>query len=211
MRACPVTIMDRDSVETRSVETVYKGHFSVDTYRLRIKLFGGGWSGEFSRELFVSGEASVVILYDPGADALVLVEQFRIAPFVQGAPCWMLEFVAGKVEAGKDGAETARRETREEAGCDILRLEKLSEYFVSPGSCDEFIHLYIGQVDSSKAGGVFGLAEEHEDTRVRVIAANELIGMADRGELQNMNTFLGALWLARHLDALRKRWLGESA
>ena len=199
--------MNRDDVEIKSIAPAYKGYFAVDEYKLRIRQFDGAWSEEFSRELFRSGPAVVVILYDPRRDAVVLVEQFRIGPYSTGEACWVLEFVAGKIDDGEQADDVARRETKEESGCDITRLERVADYFVSPGSLDETVTMYVAEVESKNAAGTFGLAEEHEDIRVHVMPADEVIAMADAGTLVNVNTYAGALWLARHRDALRERWL----
>ena len=206
----PPQPLDASAVQTRARKTAFKGHFAVDEYILSIKRFDGGWSEDFKREMFVSGSAVVVILYDPRADAVALVEQFRLAPYVGGRPCWMLEYVAGKIDPQDTADSAARRETVEESGCDILRLERICEYYVSPGSSDELVTLFVAQIDSSTVGGVFGLAEEHEDIKVSVMPADEIIAMADEGKLLNMNTYLGTLWLARHRETLRARWTAEA-
>src|SRR5258705_7940772 len=62
----------------------YKGFFEIVRYRFRHRLFAGGWSGEIEREVFERGHAVAVLPYDPSADAVVLIEQFRIGAFVAG-------------------------------------------------------------------------------------------------------------------------------
>ena len=84
---------------------------------------------------------------------------------------WLLECVAGIIEEGESPEDVARRETVEEAGCEILDLFPVCHYLASPGGSSESIFVFCARVDASTAGGVFGLAEEHEDIRVRAIAA----------------------------------------
>ena len=55
--------MDRDrDVEIISKETVFKGYFQIDRYRLRHRTFAGGWTDEMVREVFERGHAVVVLL-----------------------------------------------------------------------------------------------------------------------------------------------------
>ena len=199
-------INDPKSAEILKIEPVYQGFFGLDKLRLRIRQFDGSWSGEFTRELYRVGQAVVVILFDPRADALVMIEQFRIASHMQAREAWMLEFVAGLIDDDETPDAVAHRETGEEAGLKIARLEKIGEYFVSPATSDELITLFIGEVDSSQAGGVFGLASEHENIKVHVKPVDEVLALADAGKLTNVNTLVGALWFARHRADITARW-----
>src|ERR1700737_642062 len=89
-----------DPIEILECQTVYRGFFRVDRYRLRHRLFSGGSSVELSREVLERGNAAAVLLYDPERDAVVLVEQFRLAAHLAGFPPWQIEIVAGIVEPG---------------------------------------------------------------------------------------------------------------
>ena len=53
-----------------------------------------------------------------------------------------------------------RREAIEEAGCEVIELELISHYFVTPGASTESMFAYCGRVDASKVGGFYGLANE---------------------------------------------------
>ena len=148
----------------------YKGYFRINRYRLRHRLYAGGWSGELERELFERGHAVGVLPYDPAADSIVLIEQFRIGALVAGMDPWLSEVVAGIIEEGEAPEEVARRETREEAGIEVMDLMPICRYLVSPGGSSESVILYCGRVDSRGAGGIHGLAAEHEDIRVETAA-----------------------------------------
>lgn len=43
--------MDHKDVEILAHETVYKGYFQIDRYRLRHRRHQGGWTGEITREV----------------------------------------------------------------------------------------------------------------------------------------------------------------
>ena len=104
--------------------TPFQGYFRLDHYRLKHRLFEGGWSGEMSREVFERGHAVAVLPYDPDRDEVVLIEQFRPGAYAalasewfdDGASPWLVECVAGIIDKGENPDDVARRELIEEPG-----------------------------------------------------------------------------------------------
>jgi ADP-ribose pyrophosphatase len=192
--------------EIRQKETVYRGFFRIDRYRLRHRLFAGGWSNEITREVFERGHAVAVLLYDPMADAVVFLEQFRIGAVAGGMAPWQTEVVAGVFDGEETPEEVARREAREEAGCLIKDLAPIARYLVSPGGTSESIWLYCGHVDSRGIGGVHGLAHENEDIRVEVVPLATALQRLEEGTYQNAPVIIALQWLAAHREALRRQW-----
>lgn len=195
----------RESLER---ETVYRGFFQIERFRLRHRLYRGGWTTPMEREVFERDTAVAVLLYDPAADALVLIEQFRLPPLVAGLPLWQTEIVAGIVDA-RDGSEpeVARREAREEAGVEIIgELMPIHRIMPSPGGSSEIVALYCGRVDLRNAGGFHGLADEHEDIKVLVPSYREAMRRLGAGEIVNGPTVLALYWLAANRARLRRRW-----
>jgi ADP-ribose pyrophosphatase len=184
----------------------YKGYFRINRYRLRHRLHGGGWSGELQRELFERGHAVGVLPYDPVADSIVLIEQFRIGALVAGMDAWLTEIVAGIIEKGEAPEEVARRESREEAGIEVMDLMPICRYLVSPGGSSESVVLYCGRVDSRGAGGIHGLAAEHEDIRVEVNPYAEVMRRLEDGHFTNAISIIALQWLALHRDRVRAAW-----
>jgi ADP-ribose pyrophosphatase len=197
-----------DAVEILGRETVHQGFFRLDRYRLRHRRYAGGWSAELSREVFERGRTVGILLYDPRRDEVVMVEQFRLPPLLAGFSGWQTEIVAGRVDrADETEIEVARREAQEEAGLAILgELERIHRYMPSPGACTERFDLYCGQVDARGAGGIFGLAAEHEDIKVVVHGYHEAMKLLRADRLQNGPTVLALYWLAAHRARLRRRW-----
>lgn len=186
--------------------TVHDGHFQMVRYRLRHWQFGGGMGPELVRELFVRGHAAAVLPYDPIRDEVVLIEQFRVGALAAGHDPWLLEPVAGILEAGETADEVARREAIEEAGLPVLDLAPVCNCFMSPGGTSEIVQCYIGRVATAGAGGVFGLDDEGEDIKVHVVPFEQALAWLDQGRLQVASTLLTMQWLARHRDRLRSRW-----
>ena len=197
--------MNQD-IELLEKTEAYKGYFRIVRYRLRHRLFAGGWSGEVRREVFERGHAVGVLPYDPVADSVVLIEQFRIGALVAGMSPWLIEVVAGIVEEDETPEEVARRETQEEAGLEILALMPMCRYLVSPGGSSESVRLYCGRVDSRGAGGIHGLAEEHEDIRVDRLPYGEAMRLLEEGRVTNSVSLIALQWLALHRDRVRAAW-----
>lgn len=187
-------------------EVAYQGFFRLARYRLRHTLFGGGWSAPMTREIFERGHAAAVLPYDAAADRVALIEQFRPGALEAHGGPWLLEFVAGIIEAGESPEAVVRREAIEEAGCTVGALERVCRYLVSPGGTTETTTLFVGAADLSGVGGVHGLDHENEDILVHVVDADEAIAMADDGRVANAMGQIGLNWLARHRERLRKAW-----
>lgn len=192
-------------------ETVWRGYFRMDIYRVRHRLFRGGWSEPVVREVFERGHAAAVLPYDPARDSVVLIEQFRIGALAAGANPWLVEVVAGIVEDGETPEEVVRREVVEEAGCPIGRTVPMMDAFTTPGGSSERIALFCGQVDSAGVGGIYGLAEEGEDIRVFTEPLDAALARIDRGEIVNLIAIAALQWLALNRDRLRREWLDNGA
>jgi len=178
-----------------ATEILYKGFFRMNKYTLSNELFKGGWSEEYTREVFERGNAAAVLLYDPLKQTVVFVEQFRPGAITGKGSPWLMELVAGMIETGESPDEVVRRESEEEAGCKITRLTKICDYWVSPGGTSERIWLYLGEIDSSQLPDFGGLESEHEDIKVHKVPINEAFRSLDDGELNNAMSIIALQWL----------------
>ncbi len=207
------------TVEIVEKTTPYKAYLQVDHYLLKHDLFGGGMSNVVSRELIERGHVGAVLLYDPDLDLFVLVEQFRPAAFAakqspwwgEDFSPWLVEIVAGIIEEGEKPEDMCRRESVEEAGCEISDLYPIYQYFTSPGALTESVYLYCGRVDASNAGGIFGLEHEGEDIRVFTATPDETFEMLENGRIVNSMTMIAVLWFKLNGDKLRHKWLGNES
>lgn len=197
-----------DAVEVVEHETVFRGFFTMLRFRLRHRLFRGGWSGEMQRELFVRDPAVGVLLYDPVRDQVAMTEQFRIGALERAGGPWCLEVVAGMVEEGETLEAVARREVLEEAGLQVGELRYIRSYLPSPGGSSERMHLFCALVDLGAAGGHFGVLDEHEDIRLRVLPCDQVLAVLEGGDpegtpIDNAASIISLQWLQRHRAALR--------
>lgn len=186
--------------------TVFQGFFRINEYKIRHRLFNGGWSEVVTREMFERGHAVVVLPYDVASDQLVLVEQIRLGAAATSHTPWLLEAVAGMVGAGESVEEVARREAQEEAGLTLGRLLPMLSYLSSPGGTTERIHLLLGELMMPLQTGVFGLAEEHEDIKVHLMSRAEAMQLLAAGKIDNAATVIALQWLELHGATVRAAW-----
>ena len=185
----------------------YRGFFRMEKYRLRHELFAGGWSPEITRECLERGHAVAVLLYDPDHDQVVLLEQFRVGALEFPGGPWLLEIVAGIMDDPQETTEeVARRETHEEAGGELLDLIPICHYLVSPGGTSESITLFCGRVDTSRIGGLQGVAEEHEDIRLHIVSRAEAFELRNTGRINSAAPIIALQWLELNRARLLERW-----
>lgn len=198
--------MNYGEVDVVARQVCFQGFFRVEKYRLRHALFAGGMSETMSRELFQRGHAVAVLPYDPVADRVVLIEQFRIGALEDADGPWLTEIVAGMVDEGEAPETVARREALEECGCELTQLSHICRYYPSPGACSETIELFCGRVDASRAGGIHGLDHEHEDIRVLSAGFAEAMAWIASGRLNSAAVILALQWLALNKEKLQREW-----
>lgn len=197
-------------VVVETLKTPYAKFFAVEDYRLRHRLFRGGLSPVLDRAAFVSGDATVVLPYDPLRDRVLLVEQFRTGPFARGdANPWSLETIAGRVDADESPEAAARREAVEEAGITLGQLIAAPNFYPSPGAKSEYLFCYIGLADlPDTAAGHGGLEAEGEDIRSHLLGFAEMMALIETGEIENGPLIVIALWLERMRAGLRAAAVG---
>lgn len=179
--------------------------FRLQGVDLTHRRFDGKQSHLLVREAFLGVDAAIVLPYDPARDRVVLVEQFRMGPMMRHDPNpWMLEPVAGIVDARETPQDTAHRETQEEAGLTLRHLEPVSAHYPSPGSSTDFFYCFIGLCDIPQVATYRGgLLDEGEDLRLHPMALDDALTLADTGEVATGPLVLLLNWLARHRDRLR--------
>jgi len=155
-----------------------------------------GPDGEpFSRDIVHHpGAVSVVPVFDDAT--VVLVRQYRAA-----LDAFLLEIPAGKRDVADERPEiTAHRELVEEVGLRAGRLEKLCEFYNSPGFCDEWSHVFLARELGEAAAEAQGIEEQHMS--IERVALADVPAMILAGELRDAKTIIGLL-MARERLGLR--------
>lgn len=204
-------------------ETMWQGYFRMDKLHLSHEKFNGEMSDVFTREVLERGHAVAVLPYDPIADKILLIEQFRAGalasqyePVCQSISThhsklpWMYEIVAGIIDEGETPQSVAHREAEEEAGIKLSNLTLIQPYYPSAGAVSEVIFLYIAQIDSTNAGGTFGLDSEFEDIKSHIFDTDHVWDLMDQGEIINSAALIALQWLRIHKEKLVKQWQENS-
>lgn len=86
----------------------------------------------------VEHPGSVVIVPVTDRSTVLMVRQWRHATGEE-----LLEAPAGHIDPGETPEVAAQRELQEETGHIAARLIKLSEFWIAPGWCTEYMHAYL--------------------------------------------------------------------
>ena len=135
------------------------------------------------------GAVSVVPVIEEGT-AVLMVRQYRAAIDRE-----LLEIPAGKRDVEGEAPETtARRELEEEVGMRAGRLEKLAEFFNSPGFCDEHSFVFMGLDLEACAVDLQGVEEQH--MTIEKVSLDEVPSLIAAGVIVDAKSIIG-LCLAR--------------
>lgn len=195
----------QSDVEILSENTCYSGFLEIKQLKIKCRLYQGGWSESFTRELMLRTPAVGILVYDPKLDKVLMIEQFRVGCLMDklNGP-WHIELIAGLIESGETSTEVAIREAEEEAGIKLDKLIPIYEYFVSPGASSEKISLYCGLIDlSTLEEGIFGLESEHENIRSLIIDRTLAEDAIKNGQINNAMSIIAIQWLCLNLDKLQ--------
>jgi nudix-type nucleoside diphosphatase (YffH/AdpP family) len=198
--------LQRTDVICDDVSLPYAQFFAMEERSLRFRRFDGTMSDVVDRAIFLSGDAALVLPYDPVRDRVLLVEQVRMGPLARGdhGP-WQLEPIAGRVDPGEAPTDAALREAREEAGLELGELHLIHQGYPSPGTSSEFFYTYLGIADlSDDTAGLGGVAGEHEDIKGHIYSFDAVMTMLDRGDIRVVPLAMALHWLARNRESLRR-------
>ena len=196
--------LDRDVV-VHARHLPYLNFFSLAEIDLQYRRHDGTLGPVMNRAALKVGDAAIVLPYDPVRDCVLLVQQFRAAPYVAGdSSPWIWEAPAGLVDPGETPPEAALREAVEEARLTLDRLEPVAQAYSSTGSSTEFSHIFVGIADLRGAGAVAGVEAEGEDIRSEVIPFARFLDDLQAGRHVNLQLVTAGLWLALNRERLRR-------
>lgn len=169
-------------------ERLANGFFDYQRYRLTLQ------GAAQVREVVRAGKVVAVLPIDAVRDEIVLIRQFRLPAHLANGRGDLVETVAGRVEAGEQLADAARRECAEEIGVAPSGLIELFTYLTTPGLTDEEVTVFLAAVDATRVpertstGG-----EAISILRVPVEAAIDALTL---GTLRNGPLVIALQWLA---------------
>lgn len=131
------------------------------------------------------GSAVIIPVFEDGT--IALVRQYR-HPAVR----YLLEAPAGTLRRGEVPADGAKRELEEELGVVCGRLEELSEFFVSPGFCEEKMWVYL----ATELRETTQQLDDDEVLTVVRIPFSQALSMITTGEIEDAKTIIGVILAA---------------
>ncbi len=182
--------MKNDGIKIQTTK-ILSNHWYVlkkVTYDYRKK--NGAWETH-SREAYDRGNGAVILLYNKERRTVILTRQFRLPTYINGNESGMLiEACAGLLD--KDNAEDCiRKETEEETGYRIHKVEKIFESYMSPGSVTELLYFFIAEYDKDmKIGEGGGVEEEQENIEVMELSFDKAFSMIYTGEIKDGKTIM---------------------
>jgi len=133
------------------------------------------------------------IVRHPGGAAVVAMDESQrvclLRQFRHAAGGWLWELPAGKLEQEEEPQATAARELEEEAGLRAEHWQKLGTVLMTPGFCDEAIHLYLVE----RLSPVPTHPERHELFEIHWLPFSEAISRVHDGTIRDAKTMLGLL------------------
>jgi ADP-ribose pyrophosphatase len=164
--------------ETLNSKTIYEGKiFNISIDKIR------EGDIEYEREIVVHKGSSVIIpVFED--KTVALVRQYRHA-----AKTFLLEIPAGTLNSGEPPEIGAARELEEEIGVTAKTIEKLTEFYVSPGFLTEKMFVYL-------ATGLTETQQNLEDDEILTIERHSfqrLYEMIKSGDIEDAKTISAVL------------------
>jgi len=164
--------------EIISTESLYKGKiFDVSLDKIREGEI------EYKREI-VSHHGSAVIVPVFDDKTVALVKQYRHA-----AEKYLWEIPAGSLAKGESPKTGARRELEEEIGVTAGKLEKLSEFYVSPGFLSEKMFVFLATDLTETAQNL----EADELIEVEKFTFEQAFEMIRSNKIEDAKTIVGLI------------------
>lgn len=165
--------------EIISSEKVYQGRvFDVFLDKIR------DGDIEYERDV-VTHNGSAVIVPVFVDKTVALVKQYRRA-----AQKYLYEIPAGSLDKNENPEAGARRELEEEVGVTAAKIEKLAEFYVSPGFLSEKMFVYLATDLTETAQNL----EADEILEIEKFTFEQAFEMIRKNEIEDAKTIVGLIF-----------------
>jgi ADP-ribose pyrophosphatase len=160
--------------------------YSGRVFGVSLGTFQSKTKGEVGIEIVHhNGGAGALPVFEDGSVALVRQWRYPLGRY-------SLEISAGRIETGQSPEETARRELEEEMGLRAGEMQKLGEFFVAPGWCEEKIHVYIARsLEASRQN-----LDDDEEIEVIRLTFDDAMARVRSGEIDDAKSIITLLLAA---------------
>jgi GDP-mannose pyrophosphatase NudK len=163
-----------------------QGRFRLTRTRVEIEETDGA-ARTLEHEIYHYGPAAAILLYDPERRVVLLVEQFRIAPFLTEGALAMIEVCAGMLD--DDAPEAcARREAWEETGVRPANLRHAFDAYTSPGGMTEKISCFVAPYAASDRLGLGGGVDVDEAIELIEMPYQDALAAIESGAIRDAKT-----------------------
>lgn len=182
--------MKNDRIQIQKTEVLSDNWYTLNKVTYSYQKQNGEWETH-SREAYDRGNGATILLYNKKSRTVILTRQFRLPTYVNGNDSGMLiEACAGLLDKDKP-EDCIRKETEEETGYRISKVEKVFESYMSPGSVTEILYFFVAAYDKEmKVSEGGGLEEEQENIEVLELPFEEAYNMIQTGEIKDGKTIM---------------------
>ena len=143
------------------------------------------------REVYDRGNGAAILLYNTQQKTVILTRQFRLPTYLNGNETGMMVEVCAGLLDQDNPEECIIRETEEETGYRISKVQKVMETFMSPGAVTEILYLFVGEYNESmKVNDGGGVEHEEENIDVMEMTFEEAYSMIESGQMQDAKTII---------------------
>ncbi|MEM6841157.1 MAG: GDP-mannose pyrophosphatase NudK [Bacteroidota bacterium] len=182
--------MENARIKIKKTEVLADNWYVLNKVTYEYQKNNGQWETH-SREAYDRGNGATILLYNQEKRTVVLTRQFRLPTYINGNETGMLiEACAGLLD--KDNAEDCiKKETEEETGYKVTKVEKIFESYMSPGSVTEILYFFIAEYDKDmKTSDGGGLEDEQENIEVLELDFDKAFSMIYSGEIKDGKTIM---------------------
>ena len=146
-----------DKIRNIKTEILSNNWYTLQKVTYEFLQKNGTWLTQ-SREAYDRGNGAVILLYNNESKTVILTRQFRMPTYLNGnQDGMMIEACAGLLDADNP-EDCIRKETQEETGYKIDKVERIFEAYMSPGSVTEILYFFVAEYSKNQqvndGGGV---------------------------------------------------------
>ena len=182
--------MSNEKVKIKDTEILSDNWYTLNKITYEFQKKNGEWEVQ-QREAYDRGNGATILLYNKQSRKVILTRQFRMPTYVNGNETgMMIEACAGLLDEASP-EERIKKETEEETGYRINKIEKVFEVYMSPGSVTEILYFFVAEYsDKMKVSDGGGVASEQENIEVLELDFDEAYNMIYTGKIKDAKTIM---------------------